>query len=81
VSVVDLTHNKVTDTVPFSGNPALIRLSPEGRQAYVAGHTDLQGGLVAVVDTAARTVSAKIDVEGGLSVTWSYRLMVGASTR
>lgn len=65
MSVIDTATDTVSSTVPVSGNPRGLAVSPDGSRVYV---TD-SGSTVSVIDTATDTVSATIGlgVGGGSS--------------
>lgn len=62
VEVVDLATKKILQSIPVSGAPAGIALSPDRKTAYV---TRPEGHGVAVIDLEARRVSGSLDLPGG----------------
>ena len=60
VSVINLTTNTVTGTIPVGANPDAIAISPDGSKAYVANYD--VNGTVSVINTATNTVIATITV-------------------
>lgn len=62
VEVVDLAAGKVVQSIPVSGSPAGIALSPDRGTAYVT-RPDLPG--LAVIDAKARTLTATVKLPGG----------------
>ena len=62
VEVVDLDAGKVVQSIPVTGSPAGIALSPDRATAYVT-RPDLPG--LAVIDARARTVTATLPLPGG----------------
>jgi YVTN family beta-propeller protein len=57
ISVIDVTTNTVTDTIPMSGFGHGIAVSPDGSKVFV---THPFSGFVSVITTATNTVSATI---------------------
>ncbi len=69
VSVIDITTNKVTATVPVGISPWGVAVSPDGTKVYV---TNWNSNTVSVIDTATNTVTATVDVGSnpiGITVT------------
>lgn len=62
VEVVDLAAGKVVQSIPVSGSPAGIALSPDRATAYVT-RPDLPG--LAVIDAKARALTATVTLPGG----------------
>ncbi|CAO4170589.1 beta-propeller fold lactonase family protein [Methylorubrum populi] len=62
VEVVDLATKKILQSIPVSGAPAGIALSPDRKTAYV---TRPEGHGVAVIDLEARRVTGSLDLPGG----------------
>ena len=59
VSVIDIATQTVAATIPVSGAPSAVAVSPDGSRAYV---TNSAAGTVSVVDTATNTVMATVKV-------------------
>jgi YVTN family beta-propeller protein len=59
VAVVDLAHQKVSQTIPTGAYPHGLRVSPDGSAAYVA---NVEDGSVSVLDTTKLTEIARIPV-------------------
>ncbi|HTH50662.1 MAG TPA: beta-propeller fold lactonase family protein [Pyrinomonadaceae bacterium] len=68
VSVIDSSTDRVVDRIQVSRRPRGIRISPDGKYAYVASSTPFQGkeetgdNRIDVIDTASGKVVRKIDV-------------------
>jgi PGF-pre-PGF domain-containing protein len=59
VSIINMTTDTVTATVPVEGFPVGVAASPDGRKVYVA-NSDSEN--VSVIDTATNTVIATVNV-------------------
>jgi YVTN family beta-propeller protein len=57
--VINTATNTVITTIPTSGHPDVVAVSPDGTHAYVTTFTD---GTVLVIDTATNTVITTIPV-------------------
>jgi YVTN family beta-propeller protein len=62
VSVIDISTNTVTATIPVGAGPAGVVFSPAGTTAYVS---NANAGTVSVIDTASNTVTATIVLPKG----------------
>src|ERR1035437_1412094 len=60
VSVINLTTNTVTGTIPVGANPYGVSVSPDGSKVYVANYNT--NGTVSVISTATNTVEATVPV-------------------
>jgi YVTN family beta-propeller protein len=63
VSVLDVSTNTVTATIPVGPNPTGVVFSPDGTRAYVTNGF-FSSGTVSVIDTASNSVVATISVGG-----------------
>ena len=59
VSVVDISAQRVVETIGVGASPHGMRFSPDAKQAWVA---NLEGGTVSVIDTQTRKQIARIAV-------------------
>jgi YVTN family beta-propeller protein len=60
VSVISTSSEKVTGTIPLSGGPDTLALTPDGSQLWVGG---LTSAIVTVLDTATQSVVGSINAE------------------
>jgi len=62
VSVIDLSTNTVTATIPVGQEPGAVAFLPDGSRAYVINRSSFGFGTYTVIDTASSTVLATVDV-------------------
>ena len=59
VSVISTSSDTVTSTIPLSGDPVSLALTPGGSQLWVGG---LTSGIITVLETATQDVVGTINV-------------------
>jgi YVTN family beta-propeller protein len=59
VSVISTSSDTVTSTIPITGDPDTVGLTPDGSQLWVGG---LTSGIITVLDTATEGVVGTINV-------------------
>ena len=69
VSVIDLTTDAVTATIPVGLFPDSITVTPDGRSVYVANSS---GESISVIDTATDAVTATIPIPAGPAQVVNY---------
>ena len=69
VSVIDLTTDTVTATIPVGLFPDSLTVTPDGRAVYVANSSS---GSISVIGTATDTVTATIPIAGGPAQVSNY---------
>ena len=69
VEVVDAKTFQIIKSIPLSGRPNNITITPNGRKAYVAIRTEPGG--IDVIDTVALTLARTIPTQGGMHNTFT----------
>lgn len=64
VSVIDTATNNVTFSIPISGKPTALPITPDGSQLYVAFEAGVFYGGIALINTSTNTQTTMIAVGG-----------------